>query len=42
MTQELAMQFNPSTIEHLGIQMYSKLPNALAELVANAYGIVFI
>ncbi|MBR1977222.1 TIGR02391 family protein [bacterium] len=37
MTQELAMQFNPSTIEHLGIQMYSKLPNALAELVANAY-----
>lgn len=37
MTQELTMQFNPSTIEHLGIQMYSKLPNALAELIANAY-----
>lgn len=37
MTDELTMRFDPSTIEHLGIQMYSRLPNALAELVANAY-----
>jgi HSP90 family molecular chaperone len=34
---ELKMQFDPSTLEHLGIQMYSRLPNALAELIANAY-----
>ncbi len=35
--QELIMNFDPHTIEHLGIQMYSRLPNALAELIANAY-----
>ncbi len=34
---ELALKFDPSTIEHLGIKMYSQLPQALAELVANAY-----
>ena len=33
----LALKFDPSTIEHLGIKMYSQLPQALAELVANAY-----
>lgn len=31
------MSFDPHTIEHLGIKMYSVLPNAIAELVANAY-----
>lgn len=36
-SNDLALKFDPSTIEHLGIKMYSQLPQALAELVANAY-----
>ncbi len=35
--KELKMSFDPKTIEHLGIKMYSRLPNAIAELIANAY-----
>lgn len=35
--QELRMTFDPNTIQHLGIKMYSNLPAAIAELVANAY-----
>ncbi len=35
--QKLKMSFDPGTIEHLGVKMYSKLPNAIAELIANAY-----
>lgn len=35
--EELTMTFDPHTIEHLGIKMYSVLPNAMAELIANAY-----
>ncbi|MCS1408509.1 MAG: DNA mismatch repair protein MutL [Verrucomicrobia subdivision 3 bacterium] len=31
------MSFDPNTIEHLGVQMYSTLPPVIAELVANAY-----
>ncbi len=34
---DLQLKFDPRTIEHLGIKMYSQLPYALAELVANAY-----
>lgn len=34
---ELTLKFDPLTIEHLGYKMYSHLPNALAELIANAY-----
>lgn len=34
---ELKLSFDPSTIEHLGFKMYSRLPNAVAELVANSY-----
>lgn len=34
---ELFLSFDPRTIEHLGLRMYSHLPNALAELIANAY-----
>ncbi len=34
---ELYMTFNPNTIQHLGIKMYSHLPTAIAELVANSY-----
>ena len=35
--QTVKMSFDPNTIEHLGIQMYSTLPPVIAELVANAY-----
>jgi len=34
---ELVMKFDPRTIEHLGIKMYSRIPTAIAELIANAY-----
>lgn len=34
---QLKLSFDPLTIEHLGVKMYSHLPNAVAELVANAY-----
>lgn len=37
MEETLQLKFDPRTIEHLGIKMYSQLPYALAELVANAY-----
>lgn len=33
----LTLSFDPRTIEHLGVRMYSHVPNAVAELVANAY-----
>ncbi|MCJ7779125.1 MAG: ATP-binding protein, partial [Sedimentisphaerales bacterium] len=33
----LAMRFDPNTIEHLGVRMYSQIPTAIAELVANSY-----
>ena len=36
-SKELVMTFDPHTIEHLGIRMYSTLPPVLAELIANAY-----
>lgn len=34
---ELEMRFDPNTIEHLGVKMYSQIPTAIAELVANSY-----
>lgn len=36
-SSELIMTFDPNTIEHLGVRMYSTLPPVLAELIANAY-----
>lgn len=33
----MRLTFDPLTIQHLGFRMYSQLPNALAELIANAY-----
>lgn len=33
----LIMTFDPHTIEHLGVKMYSNISNAIAELIANAY-----
>lgn len=35
--EKLKMTFDPRTIEHLGVKMYSTLPPAIAELIANAY-----
>uniref|UniRef100_UPI0039B9666B ATP-binding protein n=1 Tax=Candidatus Ruminimicrobium bovinum TaxID=3242779 RepID=UPI0039B9666B len=35
--KKLEMSFELHTIEHLGVKMYSVLPNAIAELIANAY-----
>lgn len=35
--KELKMEFDPNTIQHLGISMYSTLPPVLGELVANSY-----
>lgn len=35
--KELKMKFDPNTISHLGLQMYSTLPPVLAELISNAY-----
>ncbi|GAA1938999.1 TIGR02391 family protein [Agromyces allii] len=35
--EELVLKFDPQTVDHLGAKMYSHLPNAVAELVANAY-----
>lgn len=31
------MKFDPRTIKHLGVRMYSTLPPAIAEIIANAY-----
>ncbi|MDD5430690.1 MAG: TIGR02391 family protein [Candidatus Pacebacteria bacterium] len=35
--KELTMTFEPATIEHLGVKMYSTLPPVVAELIANSY-----
>jgi uncharacterized protein (TIGR02391 family) len=35
--EKLIMSFEPNTIEHLGVKMYSTLPPALAEMIANSY-----
>ncbi len=35
--EKLSMSFDPNTIQHLGIKMYSNLPAAIAELIANSY-----
>ncbi len=35
--RQFEMRFDPRTIEHLGVKMYSTLPPALAELISNAY-----
>ena len=35
--KKLQLSFDLRTIEHLGIKMYSRISNAIAELIANAY-----
>lgn len=34
---KLKLQFDPNTIEHLGISLYSKLPSVLSELISNSW-----
>lgn len=34
---EYELKFDPKTIEHLGVKMYSTLPPALAEIISNAF-----
>lgn len=35
--EKYELKFDPKTIEHLGVKMYSTLPPALSELISNAY-----
>ena len=35
--QKFTMQFEPMTIEHLGLRLYNSLPPVITELVSNAY-----
>lgn len=37
MPDTLILKFDPNTIEHLGISLYSKLPSVLSELVSNSW-----
>ena len=37
MQDKLILKFDPNTIEHLGISLYSKLPSVLAELISNSW-----
>ncbi len=36
-TTELILKFDPNTIEHLGISLYSKLPSVISELISNSW-----
>jgi len=35
--EKLKLVFDPNTIEHLGISLYSKLPSVLSELISNSW-----
>lgn len=35
--QKLEMRFDPRTVRHLGLKMYSHLPAALSEIISNSY-----
>ena len=37
MEEKLVLKFDPNTIEHLGISLYSKLPSVLSELISNSW-----
>lgn len=37
MTDSLVLKFDPNTIEHLGVSLYSKLPSVLSELLSNSW-----
>ncbi|WP_187993159.1 ATP-binding protein [Vibrio harveyi] len=37
MSDSLILKFDPNTIEHLGVSLYSKLPSVLSELISNSW-----
>ena len=37
MQEKLTMKYDPLTIQHFGVSLYSNLPTVLSELIANAY-----
>lgn len=37
MSDALLLKFDPNTIEHLGVSLYSKLPSVLSELLSNSW-----
>jgi hypothetical protein len=37
MSDKLKLKFDPNTIEHLGVSLYSKLPSVLSELISNSW-----
>lgn len=37
MADSLLLKFDPNTIEHLGVSLYSKLPSVLSELLSNSW-----
>ncbi|MFW8591259.1 ATP-binding protein [Glaciecola sp. 2405UD65-10] len=37
MNESLVLKFDPNTIEHLGVSLYSKLPSVLSELISNSW-----
>ncbi|WP_454440271.1 ATP-binding protein [Vibrio bathopelagicus] len=37
MSDSLILKFDPNTIEHLGVSLYSKLPSVLSELLSNSW-----
>ena len=36
-SSELEMKFDPKTVKHLGLKMYSTLPAAVSEIISNSY-----
>lgn len=37
MSDKLELKFDPNTIEHLGVSLYSQLPSVLSELISNSW-----
>ena len=37
MTDKLTLKYDPQTIKHLGVSLYSQLPSVFSELISNAY-----
>lgn len=37
MNKTLELKFDPNTIEHLGVSLYSQLPSVLSELISNSW-----
>ena len=36
-SKTLVLKFDPNTIQHLGISLYSQLPSVLSELISNSW-----